>query len=151
MVNRVILIGNLGGAPEIRNLENGASVGRFSLATNENYQDKQGQWQTNTEWHDIIVWRTLADRAAKALTKGTQIYLEGKLTHRKWQDKEGNNRKTTEVVASYFRILSKREGGQEGGGNFPTAKDEQSPATNTPATNQTAPPAVTTQADDLPF
>jgi len=150
MVNRVILIGNIGGAPEIRNLESGASVGKFSIATNENYQDKQGQWQTNTEWHDIIVWRNLADRAGK-LTKGTQLYIEGKLTHRKWQDKEGNNRKTTEVVASYFRVISRREGGAEGGGNFPTANNEPATSTNTPATNQTAPPAVSAQAEDLPF
>ena len=108
MVNRVILIGNLGKDPEVRRLESGAVVAKFSLATNENYKDKSGEWQTQTEWHDVVVWRNLAERAEK-LQKGAQIYLEGKLTHRSWQDKEGNNRRTTEVVGSYFREISRKE------------------------------------------
>ena len=108
MVNRVILIGFLGNPAEVRRLESGAVVAKFSLATNENYKDKSGEWQTQTEWHDIIVWRNLAERAEK-LQKGAQIYLEGKLTHRSWQDKEGNNRRTTEVVGSYFREIGRKE------------------------------------------
>ena len=117
MVNRVILIGNLGRDPEVRRLENGAVVAKFSVATNENYKDKSGEWQSQTEWHDIVVWRSLAERAEQQLKKGAQIYLEGKLTHRSWQDQEGNNRKTTEVVANYNRKISRREGSgdQEGG------------------------------------
>ncbi len=109
MVNRVILIGNLGKDPEIRHLENGAAVAKFSLATNESYRDKEGNWQTLTEWHDIVVWRQLAERAVATLKKGTTVYIEGKLTNRTWQDQEGNNRRTTEVVANYFRSLGKRE------------------------------------------
>lgn len=164
MVNRVILIGNLGRDPEVRRLENGAAVAKFSVATNENYRDKSGEWQTLTEWHDIIMWRNLAERAESQLKKGGQVYIEGKLTHRTWQDQDGNNRKTTEVVANYFRALSRRDE-QSGGGNsnyFPSSSDEYpsgntsggnapSPST-TPAQPETPPANATTAADDdLPF
>ena len=151
MVNRVILIGNLGQDPEIRHLENGTAVGKFSLATNENYMDKSGQWQTLTEWHDIVVWRNLAERAEKTLKKGLTVYVEGKLTHRKWQDKEGNNRKTTEVVASYFRILSRRD---NAGGSWPSATDEPQAVRNqpvAPVVESTEAPATDAPGDDLPF
>ena len=107
MVNKVILIGNLGKDPEVRRLENGSNVAKFSLATNENYKDKSGEWQTATEWHDVVAWGSLAEKAESNLAKGAQIYLEGKLTHRSWQDKDGNNRRTTEVVANYFRVIKK--------------------------------------------
>nr|HPH18041.1 single-stranded DNA-binding protein [Haliscomenobacter sp.] len=120
MVNRVTLIGNLGRDPEARSLENGAMVAKFSVATSERYQDKEGNWQDQTEWHEIIAWRNLAERAEKNLKKGMMIYLEGKLTHRTWQDKDGNNRKTTEIVAEYFRIVNSRQGGTgNGSGYFP--------------------------------
>ena len=81
MVNRVILIGNLGKDPEVRRLENGAVVAKFSLATNENYRDKSGEWQQQTEWHDIVAWRALAERAESSLKKGSMVYVEGKLSH----------------------------------------------------------------------
>ncbi len=109
MVNRVILIGNLGADPEVRHLESGASVARIRMATNESYKDKNGQWQDRTEWHDVVAWRALAERAEKSLKKGMTIYVEGKLTHRSWEDKEGNPRRTTEVLANYIRILSRRD------------------------------------------
>ena len=146
MYNKVILIGNLGRDPEVRKLEGGVSVGKFSLATNENYQDKSGEWQTKTEWHDIVVWRGLAERAERDLKKGSMVFIEGKLTHRKWQDNDGNNRYSTEVVASVLRILDKRsEGGGFVPGGFPGAQDM-------PATQQ-SPVASSTEAedDDLPF
>lgn len=107
MVNRVILIGNLGKDPEVRRLEDGTVVAKFSVATSESYKDKSGEWQDKTEWHDVVVWRGLAERAESQLRKGYTAYIEGKLTHRTWQDKEGNNRRTTEVVANYFRVVSK--------------------------------------------
>lgn len=125
MVNRVILIGNLGADPEVRRLENGAVVAKVRLATNENYKDRSGEWQTLTEWHDIVMWRTLAERAESQLKTGAQIYVEGKLTHRTWQDQDGNNRKTTEVVASYFRMVGGKRDNNSGGGYFPSAEDEQ--------------------------
>lgn len=109
MLNKVILIGNLGKDPEIRSLESGVSRAHFTLATNENYKDKNGQWQKSTEWHDIVMWRAMAERA-KNLRKGMLIYVEGKLTHRKWVDKEGKDHYSTEISAETLRILEKREG-----------------------------------------
>lgn len=109
MVNRTILVGNLGKDPELKTLENGAKVANFSLATSESYKDKNGDWQQKTEWHDITAWRDLAERAERSLSKGATIYLEGKLSTRKWQDKDGNKRNRTEVVASYFRIINRSE------------------------------------------
>ena len=155
MVNRVILIGNLGRDPEVRRLENGAVVAKFSIATNENYKDKSGEWQTQTEWHDIVVWRALAERAEAQLKKGMQVYIEGKLTHRSWQDQDGNNRRTTEVVASYYRMIGRREGSQDSGGYFPSANDEVSapPYNDAPAQKPSSVPEEVTGAadDDLPF
>jgi len=116
MVNKVILIGNLGKDPEVRYLEGNVAVARFSVATNESYKDKNGEWQKQTEWHDVTCWRGLAERAEKQLKKGMQIYLEGKLTHRKWQDKDGVDRYATDVVANTIRILERRDskpGGSE--------------------------------------
>ena len=107
MVNRVILIGNLGKDPETRTLENGVKIANFSIATSESYKDKSGEWQQKTEWHNVQAWAKLAERAESTLSKGATIYLEGKLSTRKWQDKNGNDRYTTEVVASYFRIINK--------------------------------------------
>jgi single-strand DNA-binding protein len=110
MVNRVILIGNLGRDPEIRRLESGAVVAKFAIATTDAYKDKEDNWQEQTEWHDIILWRQLAERAESQLKKGMLVYIEGKLTHRTWQDQDKNNRKTTEVVANSFRIVNNRQG-----------------------------------------
>lgn len=126
MVNKVILIGNLGRDPEVRSLENGVMVAKFPVATNESYRDKNGEWQQLTEWHDVVAWRYLAERAERDLKKGSAVYIEGKLTHRKWQDQEGNNRKTTEVVASYFRILNRRDSDSGSSDNhyFPSEEDE---------------------------
>lgn len=125
MINKVILIGNLGKDPEIRHLESGSVVGKFSLATNESYRDKSGEWQTLTEWHNIVVWRQLAERAERSLKKGMQVYIEGKITTRKWQDKDGNDRYNTDIVANTLRILEKRDSNDSSfGSNFPTAEDE---------------------------
>ncbi len=99
MYNKVSLIGHLGKDPEVRRLESGAAVAKFSLATSESYKDKAGEWQSVTEWHDVVLWRSLAERAERDLKKGSLVFVEGKLTTRKWQDKEGNNRYSTEVVA----------------------------------------------------
>ena len=115
MVNKVILIGNLGRDPEVRRLESGVAVAKFSMATNETYKDrKTDEWQTITEWHDVVCWRALADRAERDLKKGKLIYVEGKLTHRKFQDKEGNDRRITEVVANTFRLLERKESSNSG-------------------------------------
>lgn len=157
MVNRVILIGNLGKDPEIRRLENGAVVAKFPIATNENYRDKSGEWQQTTEWHDIVAWRALAERAENTLQKGAMVYVEGKLTHRTWQDQDGNNRRTTEVVANYFRLVSRREGGSSNNsGYFPGVEDESTSAGNSVSSEPSTQHAPSVEAhesadDDLPF
>jgi single-strand DNA-binding protein len=108
-VNKVILVGNLGKDPEIRHLEGGTAVAKFPLATSESYKDKSGQKIEQTEWHNVVVWRGLAEVAEKYLKKGMTIYLEGKLRTRSWDDKEGKKNYTTEIVGDTFTILSKRE------------------------------------------
>jgi single-strand DNA-binding protein len=154
MVNRVMLIGNLGKDPEVRSLENGAMVAKFSLATSESYRDKENNWQEMTEWHDIVVWRTVAERAEKSLKKGMTIYLEGKLTHRTWQDKDGNNRRTTEIVADYFRVI--KGGSGANGASFPGEKDDPYNRNNNSGVSEAPMPtsaeeAPVTADDDLPF
>lgn len=151
MVNKVLLIGHLGRDPEVRRLENGAVVAKFSVATNESYKDKNGEWQNLTEWHDVVVWRHLAERAERDLVKGKLVYIEGKLTHRKYQDKDGNDRYTTEVVANNLRLLEKREGAGSFDQNMPT----EEPAAVASANPTTATPAAENSnnagEDDLPF
>jgi single-strand DNA-binding protein len=146
-VNKVILIGNLGKDPEIRNLENGIKVASFTLATSETYVDKSTSLRKEiTDWHDIVIWRGLADVAEKFLKKGMKIYLEGKLKKRSWQDKEGNNRYTTEVVADTMTILSSKNEQSE---KFPQPNiypDEGSPSPPSPISN-----FGTSDDDVLPF
>ena len=104
-VNKVILVGNLGKDPEVRYLDNGVSVANFSLATTENYKNKQGERVSQTEWHNIVLWRGLAEIAEKWLKKGSSVYVEGKIRTRKWEDKEGNIRYTTEILADNMTML----------------------------------------------
>jgi single-strand DNA-binding protein len=108
-VNKVILIGNLGKDPEIRYLEGNIPKVRFNLATTEVYKDKNGNKAEHTEWHHVVMWRSLAENAEKLLKKGTQIYLEGKLHTNSWTDKQGQKKNITEIVADSFIILQKRE------------------------------------------
>ena len=98
-VNKVILIGNLGGDPELRSTPGGTSVASFTLATNESWNDKDGTKQERTEWHRIVAWGRLAEICGQYLSKGRQVYIEGRLQTRSWEDKQGNQRKTTEIVA----------------------------------------------------
>lgn len=140
MINKAILIGNLGNDPEIKMLEGGTSVGRFSLATQDSYKDKNGEWQQQTEWHNVVVWRDLAERAEKQLKKGSKVYVEGKITYRKYKDKDGIERQMTDIVASLFRTLDKKEATD-------TAAHEQA---KFPEVNQ-APAQTPGTMDDLPF
>ena len=141
-VNKVILIGNLGKDPEVRHLENGATVANFPLATTESYKNKEGQKVENTEWHNIVLWRGLADIAEKYLRKGQTVYIEGKLKTRSWEDKDGNKRYTTEIVADNMTML----GGRKEGGA--TQTQEETP-TYTEA--KVAVEVTAGTADDLPF
>lgn len=105
-MNKVILIGNLGKAPEVKHLQTGNTVTSFSLATSERYKNKAGEKVEETQWHNIILWGKQAEIAEKYLTKGSKICIEGKLTYRSWEDKDGNKRYVTEIVGSNFTILS---------------------------------------------
>ena len=144
-VNKVILVGNLGKDPEIRHLDNGRARTTFPLATSETYKNRDGERVTNTEWHNIVLWSPLAEIAEKYLEKGRQVYIEGKITNRSYDDKEGNTRYISEVVAREMTLL--------GGRN--EASSEPMPAT-APA-QKPAPAAAPAQGassageDDLPF
>ncbi|GAB4285608.1 MAG: single-stranded DNA-binding protein [Marinilabiliales bacterium] len=106
-VNKVILIGNLGRDPEIKALNNGRKVASFSLATNETYKNRDGQKQTNTEWHNIVFYSPLAEIAESYLKKGSQVYIEGKITYRQFDDKDGNKRYITEIVGRELTMLGR--------------------------------------------
>ena len=107
-VNKVILVGNLGKDPEVRYLDSGVAVANFSLATTENYKNKQGEKVSQTEWHNIVLWRGLAEVAEKWLKKGSSVYIEGKIRTNKWEDKEGNPRYNTEILADNMTMLGNR-------------------------------------------
>lgn len=146
-VNKVILIGNLGKDPEVRHLENGAVVANFSIATSEVYTDRStGERKENTDWHDIVVWRGLAEITEKYLKKGYKVYVEGKLKKRSWQDKEGNTRYTTEVLADEMTILSRPEGTER-------TNESQAPysQTGTPTPPSKIDELLREDDSDLPF
>jgi len=165
-VNKVILIGNLGKDPEVRYLEGGIAVANFPVATTESFRDKNGNKQEQTEWHQIVLWRRLAEVAEKYLRKGQQVYIEGKIRSRSWDDKEGNKRYTTEIFGDVLTILSRPQGSeqqqgsyQKPAGNFNTEQGAQK--STYPSQQQNFNPANITDpnhpamippsADDLPF
>ncbi|MBK8842546.1 MAG: single-stranded DNA-binding protein [Saprospiraceae bacterium] len=117
MVNKVILIGNLGKDPEIRQFENN-SVANFSLATSETYVDKTGERKTLTEWHNISIWGKGAEIVEKYLKKGSKVYIEGKITYRKYQDKDGVDRYSTDIKADTFKFLDSKESNPSGATNI---------------------------------
>ena len=114
-VNKVILVGNLGKDPELRYTPSGAAVATFSLATTERYKDREGNPQKKTEWHNIVVWRQLAEICGKYLHKGKQIYVEGKIQNRSYEDRDGNKRYISEVVVNEMQMLGSRDDNQQGG------------------------------------
>jgi single-strand DNA-binding protein len=114
-VNKVILIGNVGRDPEVRYTQNGTPVANFSMATTESFKGQNGEWQEKTEWHDIVCWRFLAERAEKYVNKGSRLYIEGKLQTRSWEGQDGKKNYRTEVVATDMMMLDSRGGGQGGG------------------------------------
>ncbi|MFT6949918.1 MAG: single-strand DNA-binding protein [Paraglaciecola sp.] len=117
-VNKVILVGNLGQDPEVRYMPNGNAVANLSIATSESWKDQQGQMQERTEWHRITMYRRLAEVAGEYLRKGSQIYVEGKLQTRKWQDQQGQDKYTTEIICDQMQMLGGKggQGGQSEGG-----------------------------------
>ena len=140
-VNKVILVGRLGKDPEVRNLENGATVANFTMATSETYKDRTtGEKKEITDWHNIVLWRGLAEIAQKYLHKGDMIYVEGKLRTRSWE-KDGITRYTTEIIGDNMTMLSTR-GGSGGGGSSQNEGYSSGPADSMPASGG---------SDDLPF
>ncbi len=145
-INKVIIVGNLGGDPETRYMPSGSAVTNITVATNESWKDKQtGEQKDRTEWHKVAMFNRLAEVAAEYLRKGSQVYIEGKLRTRKWQDKSGQDRWTTEIIADEMQMLGGR-GGAGGGGSAPMGSDQGS-----------GPPSAPPQAgpddfdDDIPF
>lgn len=135
-VNKVILIGNLGKDPEVRHLESGVAVAKFSIATTETYKSKDGNKVDHTEWHNIVLWRGLAEISEKYLKKGDKVYIEGRLRTRQWDDKDGIKRYTTEILADNMNML----GGKR-----------DSDSNNTQAKVEEPPPPEQKDGDDLPF
>ncbi|MGB3468403.1 MAG: single-stranded DNA-binding protein [Cyclobacteriaceae bacterium] len=151
-VNKVILLGNLGKDPEIRHLENGRAVTNFPIATSETYKTRDGEKVTKTEWHNVVMWSPLAEIAEKYLSKGSQVYIEGKLTTRSWDDKDGNKRYTTEVVGRDMTLLGGRPS-EGGGGDYGNQGQGYSQPQETAVASQKDTPVapVETEIDDLPF
>jgi single-strand DNA-binding protein len=144
-INKVILIGNLGQDPEVRYMPNGGAVCNITVATSETWKDKNtGEQQEKTEWHRVVMFRRLAEIAGEYLKKGSKVYLEGKLQTRKWQDQQGQDRYTTEVVADEMQMLDSRGGSADYRGGAPASAPQQKPA---------AQPAAVDNGfeDDIPF
>lgn len=118
MVNKVILIGNLGSDPELRSTQSGTSVATLSVATSRKWKNKDGQMQDETEWHRVIVWAQSAEFCANYLSKGSKIFVEGRLQTRKWQDQSGNDKYTTEIIATTVQNLTPKGGEGGGGGSY---------------------------------
>jgi len=159
MVNKVILVGNVGRDPEVRYLESGVAVANLPLATSETYTNKNGERITNTEWHNIVLWRKLAEVAEKWVKKGQALYIEGKIRSRSYEDKEGNKRYITEIVADNMQMLGKKtedsaktEMSEKGVVNEETESHDNSP--EEPQSSTTSTPEYKNNGnteDDLPF
>ena len=160
-VNKVILVGNLGRDPEVRYMPNGEAVCNFSIATTDSWKDKSGQRQERTEWHNIVMYRKLAEIAGEYLKKGRPVYVEGRLQTRKWQTKEGQDRYTTEIIADQMQMLGGRDSGGSNASYDDMNQDQEysAPAqrASAPAAASAAKPAAAGAApfdefdDDIPF
>jgi single-strand DNA-binding protein len=146
-VNKAILVGFVGLDPEVRYLDSGTPVANIRLATSENYTNRAGEKVTQTEWHNVVAWRGLAEVIEKYVKKGTQLYVEGRIRTRSWDDRDGNKRYTTEIVADNMQLLGKRS---DGGSDSPAVQDTG--ADNSSVSGPSEKPAPDNDAaDDLPF
>ena len=145
-VNKVLLIGRLGNNPEIRYTNTGTAVANFNLATSENWNDKNGQKQERTEWHRVVVWGKLAELCEKYLSKGRQCFVEGRLQTRSWDDKDGNKRYTTEIVASTIQFLGGPSAQAGAGAGASDHSDMHEPSGNGPAVQESS-----FTEDEIPF
>lgn len=150
-VNKVTLIGNLGADPEIRYTANGSAVANVRLATAESWRDREsGEQQERTEWHRVVFFSRLAEIVGEYLKKGSQVYIEGRLQTRKWQDRDGNDRYTTEIVANEMQMLGGRGGGGGGGFDAPSNQTSQGQSAS-PAPASSNEPPMDDFDDDIPF
>ena len=161
-LNKAMLIGNVGRDPEVRYLDGqsgSAKVATFTLATTERYRDRNGEVRENTEWHNIVAWRNTADVVEKYVKKGTQLYIEGRIRTRSWDDQTGNKRYTTEIIADNLQLLGKKA---DNPGGYQSATQQTTPSYSQPTQQAYAPvaqqsvtqPVVNSQmddTDDLPF
>ncbi|HKZ92408.1 MAG TPA: single-stranded DNA-binding protein [Candidatus Limnocylindrales bacterium] len=151
-LNKCMIIGNLGRDPEMRYTPGGQAVTQFSVATNRNFRDPQGEWQSETEWFRVVVWAEQAERAAEQLRKGHKVYVEGRLQTRQWEDQSGNKRYTTELVANRVQSLERRDredgppppSGEPGGGASNAGSGYEGGASPSPGSSAQ-------DFDDLPF
>jgi single-strand DNA-binding protein len=146
-VNKAILVGNVGKDPEVRHLEGGISVARFTLATSETYKNKSGELVKNTEWHNIVAWRQLSEVSEKYIRKGSQIYVEGKITNRQYDDKDGNKRYISEIVADNIRLLGRKEDSFVPSAGNSAVRTQSDPMPVSPPEDQDQ----SAEGDDLPF
>lgn len=163
-VNKVILVGNLGRDPEVRHLESGRAVANFSIATSETYKNKEGEKVTHTEWHNVVLWTPLAEIGERFLKKGSQVYIEGKLTSRSYDDKDGVKKYITEVVGREMTLLGRSPDSPAAVSDSPAAVSDNpaavsntssdsgvsEPMTNTPPASETS-SGDKSEVDDLPF
>lgn len=156
MINKAILVGNLGRDPEIRSTASGMPVANFSLATNRRWRDKEGNRQEQTEWHNIVCFGRQAEIAGQYLTRGKQIYVEGRLQTRSWEDRNtGETKYRTEIVCDFFQMLGQRGDGGGGGGGYSAQSYGGPPASGGPPSGGGSPPASDfgpePEDDDIPF
>lgn len=150
-VNKVILIGNLGNDPEVRSMPNGNYVANISIATTETWKDRNtGENQDKTEWHRVVMFRRLAEIAQQYLHKGSKVFVEGKLQTRKWQDQNGQDRYSTEIVADNMQMLDSRGAGG-GGGDFAPARSQAPAQGSSQPAHGNEPPPQQDYEDDIPF
>jgi single-strand DNA-binding protein len=142
MVNKAIIVGNLGKDPEVRFTPSGRAVAKFSVATTERWTDQQGQKQEKTEWHNIVVWGKQAEICGQYLAKGRQVYIEGRITNRSYDDKDGNKRYITEIIAQNVRFL---------GGGGGAGRSSESGFVPPPGEEDVGPPGPGGSDDDIPF
>ncbi len=151
MLNKVMLIGNVGKDPEVRHLESGVSVTTLTLATTERYKDRNGEMKEQTEWHNVVLWRGLADIAERFVRKGSQIYIEGKIRSRSWEDQSGQKKYTTEIVADAMQLLGRKSETAASSQSAPSRNTGQSPWQNQQQGNDITPDFDQQDVDDLPI
>jgi single-strand DNA-binding protein len=151
-LNKCMIIGNLGRDPEMRYTPSGQAVTQFTVATNRNYRDQQGEWQSETEWFRVVVWGQQAERTAERLRKGHKVYVEGRIQTRQWEDQTGNKRYTTELIANQVSSLERRDRDEEAPFPDDRAGGGERPDSGAPS-GQSRPPSSGAEDDfdDLPF